>query len=163
MTAGARLPRRKGFEAARPPDVSDARWQAALRGLQAFVARGWGQKAEALGWTRDELFAVPKLWSRIHLTGVALLIADNEVTAVTPTEIRIKTASGANQGFYRKPAADYGVVYRSHLLRGRCETDAGNQEAHLRAVEHAVNLACSHGLGPEEAKRAVLAAIREIA
>ena len=64
MTAGARLPRRKGFEATRPPDVSDARWQAALRGLQAFVTGGWGDQAERLAWPRDELFRVPELWAR---------------------------------------------------------------------------------------------------
>ena len=107
MTAGARLPRRKGFEATRPPDASDDRWQAALRGLSAFVAGGWADQAERLGWTRDELFRVPELWSQIHLTGAALLIGDSEVIEVTPTEIRIRTPSGATQSFYRRPAVDY--------------------------------------------------------
>jgi hypothetical protein len=92
VTAGARLPRHKGFEATRPPDLSNAQWQAALRGLQTFVAGGWGDQAEALGWTRDELYRAPELWARADLCGAALLVGANEVIAVTPTEIRIKTA-----------------------------------------------------------------------
>jgi hypothetical protein len=98
VTAGARLPRRKGFETTRPPDVSDDRWQAALRGLSAFVAGGWADQAEALGWTRDELFAAPLVWSRVDLCGVGLLIGDREIVGVTPNEIRIKTASGRDDG-----------------------------------------------------------------
>ena len=67
MTAGARVPKYKGFSATRPPDITDDRWQAALRGLQAFVAGGWAEKAEAAGWTRDELYAAPPLWARVDL------------------------------------------------------------------------------------------------
>ena len=158
VTAGARWPRRKGFEATRPPDVSDARWQAALRGLQAFVAGGWGDQAEAAGWTRDELYAVPKLWSQIHLCGVALLIADDEVVEVAPTEIRIRTASGAVQTFRRQPEPDWNRVYIERLtLSG---LDAGSEEPRLRAIEYAVaEYRKHHGVDLETAKAAVLAAI----
>jgi hypothetical protein len=158
VTAGARWPRRKGFEAKRPPDVSDARWQAALAGLQQFLAGGWGEKAERLGWPRDELFAVPKLWSQIQLTGVALLIADNEVTEVTPGEIRIRTASGAVQTFRRQPEPDWNRVYIERLtLSG---LDAGSEEPRLRAIEYAVaEYRKHHGVDLEAAKRAVRAAI----
>ncbi len=136
MTAAARAPRHKGFEAKRPPDISDARWQAALRGLQSFVAGGWAERAEAAGWTRDELFAAPQLWSQVHLIGAALAIGDNEVIAVTPTEIRIKTASGATQGIYRKPATDFGLMFDSRF--DQLVGSVGSGEARLRAREWAV-------------------------
>jgi hypothetical protein len=138
VTAGARLPRRKGFEAARPPDVSDDRWQAALRGLSAFVAGGWADQAERLGWTRDELFRVPELWSQIHLTGAALLIGDREVIGVTPNEIRIRTDTGATQSFYRRPEVDYGLVFRERLKQIEGNYPPGSDEPRLRAIEFAV-------------------------
>jgi hypothetical protein len=158
VTAGARWPRRKGFEATRPADVSDARWQAALRGLQAFVAGGWGEKAERLGWTRDELFRVPELWSQIHLTGAALLIGDHEVVEVSPIEIWTRTASGAVQTFRRQPEPDWNRVYIERLtLSG---LDAGSEEPRLRAIEYAVGeYRRHHGVDLETAKRVVLAAI----
>jgi hypothetical protein len=158
MTAAARLPRRKGFEATRPPDVSDARWQEAMRGLAAFVAGGWGDQAEAAGWTRDALFRVPELWSQIHLTGAALLIGDHEVVEVTPGEIRIRTASGAVQTFRRKPEPDWALVYLERLkLSG---LDAVREEPRLRAIEYAVGAYRKyHGVDLEAAKRAVRAAI----
>jgi hypothetical protein len=150
--------RLEAVEATRPPDVSDAHWRSALRGLAAFVASGHGEKAEALGWTRDELYAVPKLWSQIHLTGVALLIAGNEVIAVTATEIRIKTASGSSLAFYRKPEVDYALVFRERLKQ--VGLDAGKEEFQLRAIEHTVaEYRKHHSVDLEAAKAAVLAAI----
>jgi hypothetical protein len=159
MTAGIRLPRHKGLEVARPPDASDAQWQASMRGLQAFVGAGWAEKAVALGWTRDELFATPPLWSRVDLCGVALLVDDNEVIAVTPDAIKIKTASGSVQAFYRTPEPDFGLVFneRFKLLVG----NAGREEGRLRAIEFTVaEYRRAHpGAGLEDAKRAVLVAI----
>ena len=99
----------------RPPDVDEERWRAALRGLRKLIADGYGAEAERLGWPRDELYRVPPLWSRVDLCGVALLIGDREVANITPTEIRIKTASGATLAFYRKPDVDYRVAYEAHL------------------------------------------------
>jgi hypothetical protein len=160
VSAGARWPRRKGFEATRPPDVSDARWQAALRGLQAFVASGWGDRAEAAGWTRDELYAVPKLWSRVDLTGVALLIADDEVVEVAPTEITVKTASGAVQIFCRKPEPNWSRVYLEQTRLRRCDTAAGDEEALFRARESTTReYQRFHNTGLDHATRAVDAII----
>jgi hypothetical protein len=149
-------------KAARPPDVNDEPWRRAIEGLESFLLSGWGDEAERCGWSEVALHRVPPVWARIELCGVALLIADREVVAVTPTEIRIKTASGASQGFYRAPAIDYAVAYRAHLLRSRCETDAGNQEAELRALEHCVRLYLEHhpGCNAGEARARVLAAIK---
>jgi hypothetical protein len=101
-----------------PPDVSAEHWRTAMRGLEAFLLAGHGDEAERLGWPRDELYCVPQLWSQIHLCGTALLIGDCEVIGVTPDAIRIKTASGATQSFYRRPAIDQARVdkwIRDHL------------------------------------------------
>ena len=152
MTAGARLPRRKGFEATRPPDASDDRWQAALRGLSAFVAGGWADQAERLGWTRDELFRVPELWSQIHLTGAALLIGDREVIGITPNEIRIRTDTG-DDGFLqardrlRPPVRIPPQAARGQRRprRGTAESSRVDNQSFSR-----VNL-----VGLEDAKRAV--------
>ena len=67
------------------------RWATAQLGLQRFVAEGWGDQAILLGWTVEELYAVPALWSRIDLCGVALLIDDRRVAAITETSIAIAT------------------------------------------------------------------------
>jgi hypothetical protein len=149
------------LRAPRPPDVSDDRWETALDGLRAFIAAGYGAEAERLGWPRDELYAVPPLWSRVDLCGVGLAIGDREVISVAADRIQIKASSGSVLSFYRKPQPDYAVAYRAHLARSRCETEAGNQEAHLRAIEAAVNLWRGHhpGADLETAKAAVLAAI----
>jgi hypothetical protein len=136
VTAGARVPKYKGFAATRPPDIAEDSWQAALRGLQAFVAGGWAEKAEALGWSRDELYRAPELWVRADLCGAALLIGANEVIAVTPTEIRIKTPSGLTQGIYRRPAVDYVVMFDSRL--NQLVGSVGSGEARLRAREWTV-------------------------
>jgi hypothetical protein len=141
-----------------PPDVSDDRWETALDGLRAFVVAGYGDEAQRLGWPRDELYRVPQLWSQIHICGCALLIGDNEVVEVTPTEIRIKTASGTTQRFFRRPKPDLALVYRERLkLFG---LDASSEEVQLRALEHTVRFCRDHrNCDFETAKAAVLSAI----
>jgi hypothetical protein len=150
------------FEAtarARPPDVSNDRWETALRGLRAFLANGHGDEALRLDWSKDEVFSAPEVWSRVDQTGAALMIGDGEVTEVTSTRIGIRTASGAPQGFYRKPAPDFALAFRERLrLAGE---DGRNEEVRLRALEAVVNLYSSHhpGADIDTAKAAVLAAI----
>ena len=63
---------RAAFNATPPPDCSERGWALAMRGLQHFVEKGWGDQAALLGWTVDELYRVPPLWSRVDLTGAAL-------------------------------------------------------------------------------------------
>jgi hypothetical protein len=84
-----------------PEDCSDARWVTALRGLKRFLGAGWSDKAALFGWTALELYRVPPQWSRIDLTGAALLIGDRRVIAVTEDSIVIETASGAPLKFRR--------------------------------------------------------------
>jgi hypothetical protein len=95
----------RDIEKARPPDAADAQWDAAMRGLRTFLAAGHGDEAERLGWPKDGLYNVPKLWSQIHLCGAALLVGDRQVTEITAETIRIRTASGAVLSFYRRPRA----------------------------------------------------------
>jgi hypothetical protein len=144
----------------RPADVGEAHWRMALIGLRKFVADGWLDEARRCGWPDAELLTVPPLWSRVDLCGVGLLIGDREVVEVTPAEIRIKTASGAVQSFYRRPAVDYGLVYetRRKLLR----RDVNDDEAHCRAFEFAVRFCRDHNrdLDLETAKQAVMAAMK---
>ena len=66
-----------------------------MHGLKRFVDDGWSDKAALLGWTGVELYRVPPKWSRIDLTGAALLIGDRQVIAVTEASIVIETPSGA--------------------------------------------------------------------
>jgi hypothetical protein len=94
------------IDAQRPPDVSDNLWRVALAGLTAFLADGLGDEAEAAGWPHDQLYQVPPLWSRVDLTGVALLIGGNRVVSIGSDEILIQTTSGSQQRFTRKRPED---------------------------------------------------------
>ena len=87
--------------------MSDGQWKVAIEGLKRFLEAGHGAEAERLGWPHDELFAVLPVWSRGDLTGVGLAVGDREVTSITSSAIRIKTASGATLSFYRRPATDF--------------------------------------------------------
>jgi hypothetical protein len=151
------------LRAVRPPDVTDAHWEVAIRGLRAFLAAGHGDEAERLGWPKDELYAVPPIWSRVDLCGAGLLIGDREVISITASEIRIKTASGATLAFYRKPAVDYGVAYRARIKM--VGEDGSKEEFQLRALEAVVNLYRSHhpSADVDTAKASVLAAIKQAA
>jgi hypothetical protein len=84
-----------------PADCPDDRWQEAMRGLDRFVAEGWGDKAALIGWTPEELYRVPPLWSRIDLTGAALLVGYRRITAVTADNIVIESRSGSQLRFRR--------------------------------------------------------------
>jgi hypothetical protein len=84
-----------------PPDAREDRWALALQGLHRFVWQGWSDQAALLGWSKEELFRVPPLWSRIDLAGAPLLIADQRVIAVTEHSIAAKTPSGSTLKFRR--------------------------------------------------------------
>jgi hypothetical protein len=151
------------IKAAKPTDVDARPWRSAIEGLESFLFSGWADEALRLGWPHDELFRVPELWGQIHLCGAGLLIGNNEVTEVTASRIGIKTASGAPQGFYRKPQVDYCLVYRTRLKM--VGEDASKEEFQLRALEAVVNLYRSHhpDADVDGANAAVRAAIKEAA
>ena len=147
------------LRAPRPPDVADTHWATAMRGLRAFLAAGHGDQALRLGWTRDELYAVPSHWPNVSQTGAALLIGDRDVVDITPNEIRIKTAPDVTTAFYRGSQVDYGVAYRARLKQ--IGDDALDEENRLRALEATVALyrANNPGGGIDAANAAVRAAI----
>jgi hypothetical protein len=87
--------------AAAPDDCSEDRWTNAMRGLHRFVVEGWADRAALMGWTKDELYRVPRFWSRVDLTGAALLIGQSRVIAVTEASIVIETQSGLQLKFRR--------------------------------------------------------------
>jgi hypothetical protein len=147
---------------ARPSDVSDSRWELAIRGLRIFLLAGHGDEAERLGWSKDELYAIPRPWARSDLCGAALLISDKTVVEVTSAAIRIKGSSGSVTSFYRKPAIDYRLAYEAHRKRGQCDNPQADEEAALRAIEVTVRLWLTHhpGCTIEEGKDAVLDAIK---
>jgi hypothetical protein len=88
--------------AARPPaDCGESHWKPARRGLERFIAEGWGDRAVLLGWTAEELYHLPPLWSRIDLTGAAWLVGFRRVTAVTTDNIVIESRSGSQLKFRR--------------------------------------------------------------
>jgi hypothetical protein len=146
---------------AKPADATNRQWRDVIEGLESFLLSGWGDEAERLGWPKNELYAVPKLWSQIHLCGAGLLIGDREVVSITSSAIRIKASSGSVLSFYRRPEIDYRLVYetRLKLIRGNFNND---DEPHCRAYEWAVSVFRdnNHNASLEDAKRAVLALLK---
>src|ERR1700722_850924 len=92
---------RAALNAAAPSDCLPQRWVAAQESLRRFVRDGWCDQAALLGWTTDELYRVPPLWSRVDLTGAALLIGERRIIALTEASIVIETLSGSRLKFRR--------------------------------------------------------------
>ena len=92
---------RAALNAAAPPDRLPQRWVAAQESLRRFVRDGWCDQAALLGWTTDELYRVPHLWSRVDLTGAALLVGERRIVALTEASIVIETLSGSRLKFRR--------------------------------------------------------------
>ena len=135
-----------------------------MHGLRAFLAAGHGDEAERLGWPKDELYAVPPLWSRVDLCGAALLIGDREVVGITPNEIRIKTASGATLAFYRKPAGRLRRRLPCAHQDGSATTPARKSFSCARSKPWSTSTAVIiPDADVDTAKAAVLAAIKEAA
>jgi hypothetical protein len=82
-------------------DCPKSHWKRARRGIERFMAEGWGDQAALLGWTAEELYRLPSLWSRIDLTGAAWLVGYRRVTAVTAENIVIESRSGSRLKFRR--------------------------------------------------------------
>jgi hypothetical protein len=83
----------------RPPDCDPRKWRAAIEGARRFVADGWSDRAALMGWTADELYRVPPVWSRIDLCGAALIIGDSHLVAVTEASVVIETHRGSRLKF----------------------------------------------------------------
>lgn len=103
----AREAAQAALAARQPADCSESHWKPARRGLERFVSEGWGEQAALLGWTADELYRLPPLWSRIDLTGAAWLVGFRRLTAVTADNIVIESRLGSRLKFRR--------IRREHL------------------------------------------------
>jgi hypothetical protein len=79
-----------------------------LRGLKKFLADGWGDQAALLGWSTAELYAVPRVWARVDLTGTALLVGRWQVVDVDAEAITIKPPwSDSQLKFQRRDDLSY--------------------------------------------------------
>jgi hypothetical protein len=88
----------------RPDSEPLARWQAHCAGVRRFVEDGWRQKAAALGWPHDELFALRDPFANGSLQGAVWFVGDKTVTAVTADAISLRSASGSTTRIYRNEA-----------------------------------------------------------
>jgi hypothetical protein len=93
-----------------PELIEAARWQQAVRDAEVFIPK-WGEQAQTLGWTVEELFGlhpVPqrpapsfRRLSRYDSTGLIWLLQGRPVIALAETEAAIQSAGAV-------------VIYRKH-------------------------------------------------
>jgi hypothetical protein len=85
-------------------DFSRRKWQRMLAGVRGFVESGWAHLAWRLDWHMLELFGVDRKapCARDDRRGLALMLDDSKVIAVTEHGAIIETASGARQAYTRR-------------------------------------------------------------
>src|SRR3954468_6300141 len=89
------------IEAACPNGVPVERWQRALADAGSFFAL-WGDTAERLGWTADDLFGLHPTapLSRMDCMGLVWLLKGQSVVQLTVTEARLSRGNA----YYRRGA-----------------------------------------------------------
>jgi len=88
-----------------PAGARKEEWAEVMRGLQRFVAEGWGDQAGLLGWSGPELYRLPVPWCRVDRAGGALFVGDRQVIAVSAESIVIKVRSGSTLRIARERLA----------------------------------------------------------
>ena len=85
-------------------DFSRRKWQQTLAGVRRFVEGGWAHRAWRLGWGLLELFGVDRKapWARRDRRGLALILDDSKVTALTEHDATIETPTGAHLNYTRR-------------------------------------------------------------
>jgi hypothetical protein len=85
-------------------DFSRRKWQQTLVGVRRFVERGWAHRAWRLGWGLLELFGVDRKapWARRDRRGLALILDDCKVIALTEHDATIETPTGAHLNYTRR-------------------------------------------------------------
>jgi hypothetical protein len=101
------------LEAKRPPDWWPRRWDETQRGLKAFLEGGWSDRALALGWSPEELYRPPRSLRGANRVGLAFLIGDGRVMAVTEESITVEEPEVWIKG------QQYGLQRYSFGRRGR--------------------------------------------
>ena len=83
-----------------PAGVPEPRWRQAIRDAERFL-REWGETAERLGWTADDLFGLhPTVpLSRVDRMGLIWLVKGERVAELTQTTARFDRGLA----FYRRP------------------------------------------------------------
>jgi hypothetical protein len=99
------------LERRRPDHVGVIDWQHAVEDGRRFIVQ-WGEQADALGWTADDLFGLHdppeqpdpryRRLSRLDATGLIWLLHGRPVVAFTTKTAVIRTASGGTVKFYRR-------------------------------------------------------------
>jgi hypothetical protein len=95
--------------------VETRRWRQCVRDAERFLAE-WGDTAEALGWTADDLFGLHEPPERPHpsysrlsrydCTGLLWALQGQRVKAMTATTATIGTVTGAILTYYRSTRGD---------------------------------------------------------
>jgi hypothetical protein len=85
-----------------PTNVDQPRWHDAKADADLFLAQ-WGEQAERLGWTADDLFGLHPVapLARYDDIGLVWLLRGRSVVALTDMEAAIQTASGGKLTYYR--------------------------------------------------------------
>jgi hypothetical protein len=88
------------------PDIPEAEWKRIVVTADEILER-WGAQLAAFGWTAADVFgADPHApWTRLDCMGLALLLRECELTAVTAETAILRTPSGVTQRFYRRHPA----------------------------------------------------------
>jgi hypothetical protein len=86
-----------------PSNVDELRWRQAIDDSRCFLAV-WGDQAEALGWTADDLFGLHPAapLARRDAMGLVWLLRGRTVMALTATEAIIRASSDATLTFRRR-------------------------------------------------------------
>jgi hypothetical protein len=96
-----------GFDPDRPPrDVPQKRWRQLLEDCARLSGEGIFDKAIQLGWTEIDLFGCDrdKPYARVDQMGLAWFPNGGRILAMTASVAVIRTGSGAQQTFRRKPS-----------------------------------------------------------
>jgi len=88
------------------PGIAEVEWKKIVATADEILKR-WAVQLAAFGWTAADVFgADPHApWTRLDCMGLALLLRDCELTAVTAETAILRTPSGATQRFYRRHPA----------------------------------------------------------
>jgi hypothetical protein len=88
------------------PGIAEVEWKKIVATADEILKR-WAVQLAALGWTAADVFgADPHApWTRLDCMGLALLLRECELTAVTAETAILRTPSGATQRFYRRHPA----------------------------------------------------------
>jgi hypothetical protein len=105
-----------------PDHVPDDRWQQAVADGQAFLA-AWGERADRLGWTAQDLFGLHKppetphpsyrRLSRYDCTGLVWLLQGRPVVALT----EVTAVNICATGYYISARARPGSRWQSRYIR----------------------------------------------